>query len=273
MASSSVEKIYAPSVNSELTSKRILVVEDEPQLQKFLLDILRSDGYTSVQAAGNVREALILSGTWKPEAFLLDVMLPDGDGFELLETIRKTNQAPALFLSARDEDEARLQGLGLGADDYITKPFLPQELLLRLKAVLKRTYSQAHQSSDDPQYIAANSGQSSDHAHDVLSLGNAVIDFSTGTIHYADKSNREDISLTATETAILNVLRANRGIIVTTDSLIENVWGNSFGYENSLMVHMHRLRDKIEQDPAHPQWIITARGLGYRLATENRTEG
>ncbi|MFD0704350.1 response regulator transcription factor [Alloscardovia venturai] len=263
------EKVSPPLTPDVFHTKRILVVEDEAELQKLLLNILRRDGYIAVQAAGTVSHALELAKTWRPEAFLLDVMLPDGDGFELLRMIQKDNTSPALFLSARDEDEARLHGLGMGADDYITKPFLPQELLLRLNAVLRRTYTVPSVSHT----VSIGSSQVNGAEHDLLTLGDVTIDFSTGIAHQVAQKNSQsmpkpikDIPLTATELTILKILRDNRGIIVTTDSLMESVWGNSFGYENSLMVHMHRLRDKIEEDPSKPQWILTARGLGYRLA-------
>lgn len=237
----------------ELYTKRILVVDDEPQLQIMMRDILQRAGYSSVHIAGSVHQALGEVSVWNPEVCLLDVMLPDGDGFDLLTRIRRTSQVPVLFLSARDQDEDRLRGLGLGADDYVTKPFLPQELLLRLRAVLRRSY---------PVSVNSTESQTAEPEHDVLELGNVVVDFSTGVVVCGEKST----PLTATEIALLHVLRENRGIIVTSDTLMERVWGSSFGYENSLMVHIHRLRDKIEDGSESKKWILTARGLGYRLA-------
>ena len=118
---------------------QILIVDDEPALQRMVQEILTRAGY-AVDAALSCAQAMERFCTTKPDAVLLDVMLPDGDGFSLLGKLRKIRDVPVLFLSARDEDEARLRGLGLGADDYITKPFLPQELLLRLHAVLRRVY-------------------------------------------------------------------------------------------------------------------------------------
>ena len=125
---------------------RILIVDDEPALQSMVGEILAQAGYATA-AALSCRQALEQFRTFAPDAVLLDVMLPDGDGFTLLGQLRQARDLPVLFLSARDEDEARLHGLGLGADDYITKPFLPQELLLRLRAVLRRVYREEPQTA------------------------------------------------------------------------------------------------------------------------------
>ena len=122
---------------------RLLIVDDEPELRRMLVSILRGDGYADVHEAATAAEAMEKALRLRPDALILDVMLPDGDGFSLFRDLRTFTQAPVLFLSARDEDEARLRGLGLGADDYITKPFLPREMTLRLGAVLRRTYGAA----------------------------------------------------------------------------------------------------------------------------------
>ena len=173
----------------------ILIVDDEPALQRLLGEILTQAGYR-IETAGSCQEARSRFQQAAPDAVLLDVMLPDGDGFSLLGDLRRERDLPVLFLSARDEDEARLRGLGLGADDYITKPFLPQELLLR-------------------------------------------------------------------------TLWENRGRIVTIDSLCAALWdGPLIGYDNALMVHIRRLREKLADDPSHPRYLLTVRGLGYRLARE-----
>ena len=118
---------------------RLLIVDDEPELRRMLVSILRGDGYADVHEAATAAEAMEKALRLRPDALILDVMLPDGDGFSLFRDLRTFTQAPVLFLSARDEDEARLRGLGLGADDYITKPFLPREMTLRLGAVLRRS--------------------------------------------------------------------------------------------------------------------------------------
>lgn len=222
---------------------RIMIVDDEPTLQNMVQEILSQAGYVT-NAALSCAQALECFRTTVPHAVLLDVMLPDGDGFTLFGELREMRDVPVLFLSARDEDETRLRGLGLGADDYITKPFLPQELLLRLRAVLRRVYRQEN--------------------HPVR-LGEAEIDWGKGTV----RRGGEEIALTAKEFALLHKLWEARGNIVTIDALCSALWeGPLVGYENTLMVHVRRLREKVESDPSHPQFLLTVRGLGYRLRRE-----
>lgn len=222
---------------------RILIVDDEPALQSLVGEILAGDGYET-ETVGTCAQALERFRTAPADAVLLDVMLPDGDGFSLLGQLREVRDVPVLFLSARDEDAARLRGLGLGADDYITKPFLPQELLLRLRAVLRRVYRQ------EP---------------DTARLGETEIFWGKGTV----RRSGEETALTAKEFALLKKLWEARGNIVTIDALCETLWdGPLVGYENTLMVHIRRLREKIEADPSHPEHLLTVRGLGYRLVRE-----
>lgn len=222
---------------------RILIVDDEPALQNMVGEILAQAGYET-EAALCCAQALERFRTAAPDAVLLDVMLPDGDGFSLLGKLRELRDVPVLFLSAQDEDEARLKGLGLGADDYITKPFLPQELLLRLRAVLRRVY---REQPSAPR------------------LGRTEIDWGKGTV----RRDGREIPLTAKEFALLNKLWEARGNIVTIDALCAALWdGPLVGYENTLMVHIRRLREKLEKDPSHPRFLLTVRGLGYRLKQE-----
>lgn len=222
---------------------RILVVDDEPALQSMVWEILEGAGY-EVTTAGSYAQALEQFRSSSPDAVLLDVMLPDGDGFTLLGQLRRQKDIPVLFLSARDEDEARLQGLGLGADDYITKPFLPQELLLRLRAVLRRVYRENTETSR---------------------LGETEILWGKCAV----QRNGTEAALTAKEFTLLKKLWENQGNIVTIDALCAALWeGPIVGYENTLMVHIRRLREKIEADPSHPRHLLTVRGLGYRLARE-----
>ena len=222
---------------------RILIVDDETALQNMLKEILTQAGYETASAL-TCAQALERFQASPPDAVLLDVNLPDGDGFSLFGQLRKSRDVPVLFLSARDEDADRLQGLGLGADDYITKPFLPQELLLRLHAVLRRVYRGTP---------------------DEVRLGDTEIDWGKGTV----RRNRVETALTAKEFALLRKLWDARGSIVTIDALCAALWdGPLVGYENTLMVHIRRLREKIEADPSHPQYLLTVRGLGYRLNRE-----
>ena len=222
---------------------RILIVDDEAALQNMVKEILVQAGYETSSAL-TCAQALERFQAAPPDAVLLDVNLPDGDGFSLLGKLRENGDVPVLFLSARDEDADRLQGLGLGADDYITKPFLPQELLLRLHAVLRRVYREEAQTAR---------------------LGDAEIDWGKSAV----RRNGTETALTAKEFTLLKKLWDARGNIVTIDALSAALWdGPLVGYENTLMVHIRRLREKIEADPSHPKYLLTVRGLGYRLSRE-----
>ena len=232
---------------------KILLVDDEETLREMVVGFLRRAGFYNVSTAGNCREAQKVFAEQAPHLVLLDVMLPDGDGFSLFKRLRENSEAPVIFLSARDEDESRLRGLGLGADDYITKPFRPEELILRVKAVLKRVYRAKDAREEE-----------------TIALGACLVDLGSGVVHWNkdSKQGAEDteITLTAKEYAILQKLSQERGRIVTIDALCDAVWqeGN-YGYENTLVVHIRRLREKIEEDPSHPRYLLTVRGLGYRL--------
>ncbi|MEX1307532.1 MAG: response regulator transcription factor [Eubacteriales bacterium] len=226
---------------------KILIVDDEKELIKMLDGILRKEGFWRLTSASTCEEAKERFGAEKPDLVLLDVMLPDGDGFSLLKAFQMKREVPVLFLSAKDEDEDRLLGLGLGADDYITKPFLPKELILRIKAVLRRSYFPVKRQTEEKP---------------IFRLGETQIDLNGGTV----TTNKGQICLTAKEYALLEKLYENKGNIVTGDRLCQAVWGEDlYGYENTLMVHIRRLREKLEPVPSNPQFLITARGLGYKL--------
>lgn len=238
------------SVEQQLRNKRILCVDDEVELVAMVANILRNAGFQCVDVVHNGTEALkaIDAAAASPETayqlFLLDVMMPDIDGFTLLSRIRTRSahaKTPALFLTAKDEPAQRVSGLSLGADDYIAKPFLPQELVLRIAAILRRCYAQ-----ESP----------------LLHLAASTVNFETAEVERNDGTHTQ---LTAKEHEILQVLARNAGRIVTIDALCEACWGTTFGYENSLMAHIRRLREKIEADPSSPQSLITIKGLGYKI--------
>ena len=229
--------------NSFLQTKKLLLVDDEPELLKMVTSILSDDGFKNIVTAGSVEEGVSATQDEKPDLAILDVMLPDGDGFSLMQKIRTFSDVPVIFLTAKDETADKLAGLGLGADDYISKPFLPQELLLRIYAVLRRCYKE-----DTP----------------LINLEGCAIDFSRAEIHKAGGV----IPLTAKELIFLETLARSEGKIVTVDTLCAALWGdNPFGYENSLNAHVRRIREKIETDPSKPVSLITIKGLGYKLNT------
>lgn len=226
---------------SFLHTKKILFVDDEPELRRLVIDILSDDGFSNIIDAGTVQTGLIFARQEKPDLAILDVMLPDGDGFSLMKKLRAFTNIPVIFLTAKDEAADKLAGLGLGADDYVVKPFLPQELLLRVHAVLRRCYK-----ADSP----------------LLELEGCTIDFSRAEVN----KNGIIVALTAKEHTLLETLSRSEGRIVSTDALCEALWGdNPFGYENSLNAHIRRIREKIETDPSKPVSLITVKGLGYKL--------
>lgn len=229
-----------------LKEKKILLVDDEEELLCMVRSILEQDGYRNMKTAGSAAEALKIGREWRPDLAVLDVMLPDGDGFELLTKMREFTDMPVLFLTARGEDEDKFQGLGLGADDYMVKPFLPKELTLRLGGILRRCYK-----NESP----------------VVQLAGSQIDFARAQV---TKSGAQ-IPLTAKEHDILMALCRNAGRIVTIDQLCEAAWGdNPYGYENSLMAHIRRIREKIEENPSRPVSLLTVKGLGYKLILEEK---
>lgn len=227
--------------DSFLHSKKLLIVDDEPELLRLVHDILADAGFQAIITAASAKEALDAAIEHAPDMIILDVMLPDGDGFSLMNRLREFTRVPVIFLTARDEGADRLTGLRLGADDYIAKPFMPQELLLRVYAVLRRCYR-----ADDP----------------IIVLDGCTVDLSRAEV----RKGGQITPLTAKEHCLLNTLYRNEGRIVTVDALCEALWGdNPFGYENSLNAHVRRIREKIEQEPSKPVSLITIKGLGYKL--------
>jgi len=224
-----------------LRDKRILLVDDEQVVLDMLESLLKEEGFSSIFKCGTKKDALEQYALHQPEFTILDVMLPDGDGFSLLREIRKSEHIPVLFLTAKDQQEDLLEGLGLGADDYMVKPFSPRELILRIYAILRRCYK-----ADDPLII----------------LEGCIINISKAEVY----REGEVFQLTAKEIGILDTLYKAANRIVTIDTLCNSVWGdNRYGYENSLMAHIRRIREKIEVNPSSPILLTTIKGLGYKL--------
>lgn len=228
---------------NELQNKKILIVDDEKELLDMTKESLRREGYFQIYTAQTCTEAQTIIQSQPIALCLLDVMLPDGDGFSLYEEIRKYSQAPVIFLTAKGEDEDRIRGLELGADDYIVKPFLSKELLLRITALLRRTY----------QMLPQDSG---------FHAGARYVNFETASI----SSDTGERTLTAKEFILLKKLWENKNRIVTNDALCMTAWGGEYnGYENTLMVHIRRIREKLEENPSSPKYLMTVKGLGYKL--------
>lgn len=219
-------------------------MDDEFEILEMIQMILREENYTNINTATSVAEALSIFNKNEIHLAILDIMLPDGNGFEILKEIRKFSNIPVLFLSAKDAMEDQYHGFSLGADDYLTKPFYPKDLLFRIHAILKRAYPEDSK---------------------VTHLKHAVIHWHSAEI----EKNNAFIPLKAKEYAILEVLNRNSNRIVTIDNLCQAVWGDAYyGYENSLMAHIRKIRKKIEDTPSYPESLVTIKGLGYKLIVE-----
>ena len=223
----------------------IMIVEDDPYISHFLQMSFEQEGYRILMTTKG-HEALSLFYSHQPDIVILDLGLPDIDGLEVIQEIRKISSKPIIVVSARLEEQEKIKALDLGANDYVVKPFLPKELLFRIMAILRRCYKE-----ENP----------------LVKLHGSQIDFSRAEVI----KNGEHIPLTAKEHDLLSVLYRNEGRIVTIDALCEAAWGdNPFGYENSLMAHIRRIREKIEQNPSQPVSLVTVKGLGYKLIVEGR---
>lgn len=224
-----------------ITDKTILIVEDEPELRTFIADCLKQAGFQHLITAGSQKEALVALQTETIELAILDIMLPDGSGFEILHHIRQTSQLPVLFLSAISDMEKQYHGFELGADDYLVKPFRPKELELRLLSILRRAYPEVN---------------------DLVTLSHCQIDFERAMVIKPD----QEIPLTAKEYKLLKLLSDHANKILTFEQILAAVWDVHYqGYENTLMAHIRKIRQKIEADPSKPIDLLTVKGLGYQL--------
>lgn len=234
---------------------RILVVDDEPAIREVVQLNLEAEGY-QVSCAGDAARALEVFDSGHFVLAILDVMLPDGDGFELARAIRDRSDIPIMMLSARDTDVDKAIGLGLGADDYVTKPFSPVELIARVKAHLRRYAVSA------PGMNGAASLSTVDPADGTIASGTIRIDLSRRKV----TARGAEIELTATEFDILRLLAEHPGRVYTKAQIYEWVWGEeSFGDLSTVQVHIRRLRTKIEEHPDKPALVTTVWGIGYRF--------
>jgi DNA-binding response OmpR family regulator len=226
----------------------ILVADDDPQLLRLETRNLELEGY-AVRSASDGEQALKQIEQQIPDLVLLDVMMPKLDGFTVCQRVREFSAVPIIMVTARGQDQEKVRGLDLGADDYLTKPFNIEELLARVRAVLRRAHLSVNGSATGMQAR--------------VSLGDLTIDYAQ---HLVTKAG-EEVPLTPTEYRLLSYLAQNAGRIVTQDRLLEEVWGEEYvGESHMLQVNINRLRRKLEADPVHPRYIQTKVGVGYFLA-------
>jgi two-component system, OmpR family, KDP operon response regulator KdpE len=223
------------------SAPRVLVVDDEPQIVRGLKIVLRSAGY-AVEAAETKAEALASLAARPPDALVLDLVLPDGRGVDVCREVRQWSRLPILMLSAVGDEREKVRALDAGADDYVTKPFGTDELLARLRAVLRRSADLG----GEPQ----------------LQVGEVVIDLADRSVTRAG----ERVHLTPIEFDLLRVLATHQGRLVTHRQLLREVWGPEYSAETHyLRVHVAHIRAKLEADPSRPRYLITEPGVGYRL--------
>jgi len=234
-----------------LAGEKILIVDDEPEITELISLYLVKEGFRVVIGADGFK-ALELTRTEKPDLIILDVLLPGLDGFEVCYELRKETDVPILFLSCKDQEMDKILGLGIGGDDYITKPFSPGELRARVKAQLRRARQSVTQ---------ANQGQ-------VLRFPGLEIDFGSYTV----SANGAPVNLSSTEFLLLSAMAQNPNQVFSTAQLFNIVWKEkSLGDARTVMVHISNLRRKIESDPASPRYILTVRGIGYKFSYPART--
>jgi two-component system KDP operon response regulator KdpE len=229
--------------------RKILIVDDEERMVRFIRLNLEHDGFVVVEAFDG-KQALERLRDATPDLVLLDVMMPDLDGFEVLQMFREISNVPVIMLTAKGEEDDRVRGLELGADDYITKPFSPRELVSRVKAVLRRTES------------------TSGSMHGLIEVDDRLkIDFDRREIWLEGKI----VKLRPTEYRLLFHLVQNAGWVVSHDQLLAKVWGYEYRDEpHYVRLYINYLRQKLEKDPGNPKYILTERGVGYRFVDFRR---
>ncbi len=222
---------------------RVLIVEDEESYRDALSYLLRKEGYEVIEAADGKSglEEFERNGA---DIVLLDLMLPNKSGIEVCREIRKTSQVPVIMVTAKDSEVDKVVGLEIGADDYVTKPYSPRELIARIAAVLRRTSSEV-QSEED-----------------VIEYGEVRLDAARHSVSVRGK----EATFPLREFELLELLLRNHGRVLTREQIIDRVWGTDyFGDTKTLDVHIKRIRSKIEEDPANPKLLVTVRGLGYKF--------
>lgn len=230
--------------------KKILIIDDEKNILNLIEMVFKKEHFFNVFTAQYGYEGIEKCNKISPDIIILDIMLPDIDGIEICKEIRKNSNVPIIFLSARTEEIDKLLGLGIGGDDYVTKPFSPREIVYRVKAIFRREYYIESEQRDNKKLVQ---------------IGNIAIDEEKREVMKAG----ELLELTPKEYKLLHYLIKNKNIVLSRDMIVDAVWGADYdGYDNTVMVHIRRLREKIEDNPSVPRYIITCKGVGYKFITE-----
>lgn len=235
-------------MESLIRKSKILVVDDEVEILNLIKKALKKEGFENIYIADNGTKGLEIFEMENPDLAILDIMLPDIEGYEICKKIRQTSDIPVLFLSAKGEELDKLIGLSLGADDYITKPFSIKELALRVKIQLRRSKKQFNIEEK------AN--------NNIIKVGPFEVNDQTLEV----KKNGELLELKPKELKMFMYMVKHKNQIISKEKFCYEVWGDDFiGYDNTIMVHIRRLREKIEDNPSKPEYIINVKGLGYKF--------
>lgn len=230
---------------------RILLIDDEEDLVLLMTAVLKKEGLTHIETAFTLKAGLEKFLQWEPDLVLLDIMLPDGEGYDLCKQIRQVSNVPILFMSAKTEEIDKLLGLAIGGDDYITKPFSPKEVAYRIKAQLRRAGYAAEKTSTQS-----------------VKVGPFLLNADETEVQKNDCL----LVLTAKELGLMRCFLHNPNQIISKETLFQRVWGEDFfGSDNTVMVHIRRLREKMEEDPSNPVFLTTIKGLGYKLVVKEKT--
>ncbi|WP_280149545.1 response regulator transcription factor [Bacillus safensis] len=228
---------------------KVLMIDDEKEILELINTVLTREGIDRVITASTAREGLTKFHQEQPDLVILDIMLPDGEGYDICRQIRETSHVPIIFLSAKGEETDKIVGLAIGGDDYITKPFSPKEVAYRVKAQLRRlSYLQSSQA--DP----------------VIKKGPFELNERQAEL----TKNGTVIELTPKELLLMTYFLQHPNRIISKETLYQTVWGEDFfGSDNTVMVHIRRLREKIENSPSTPEFLVTVKGLGYKFVVKD----
>lgn len=231
----------------EISQKNILLVDDERDILNLLETVLIKEGFQKIHKAENGRDAVKIAQSVDPDIIVLDIMLPDMDGYEVCKQLRGFTYSPIIFLSAKSDDVDKLLALGVGGDDYVTKPFSPKEIAYRIKARFRRNQQL---------------GEKKKRKNQIIKFADLEINEFTAEVRKAQQL----VDLTAKEYKLLLFLVKHPNQILSKAQILESIWGAGYeGHDNALMVHIHHIRQKIEDDPSNPKHLLTQRGLGYKF--------
>ena len=228
---------------------KVLIIDDEKEILELIHTVLTREGIDQVLTASTARDGLTQFHQEQPDLVILDIMLPDGEGYDICKQIRDVSHVPIIFLSAKGEETDKIVGLAIGGDDYITKPFSPKEVAYRVKAQLRRlSYLQSSQA--DP----------------VIKKGPFELNEQQAEL----TKNGTVIELTPKELLLMTYFLQHPNRIISKETLYQTVWGEDFfGSDNTVMVHIRRLREKIEHSPSTPEFLVTVKGLGYKFVVKD----